>query len=163
MTQYRNGSWVAASGLAPVANAMHAWCREWRCDFATMLGDNIYPKGATLGADGNDDAARFEKIFREPFARYSDLGADFRIYAALGNHDWKTSRAGAMAQVDYLTRTAPFYVDGIVRVRPLRRAPSSCSSSIPRSCWRARRCSKTTSPTMQASFGRHGAKNPTDG
>jgi tartrate-resistant acid phosphatase type 5 len=84
-----------------------------------MLGDNIYPKGATLGADGDDDATRFEKIFREPFAGYADLGADFRIYAALGNHDWKTSRAGAMAQVDYLSRTPPFYMDGIVyRVRP---------------------------------------------
>ena len=119
MTQYENGSWVAASGLAPVANAMHAWCREMRCDFATMLGDNIYPNGATLGADGNDDATRFEKIFREPFARYADLGADFRIYAALGNHDWKTSRAGAMAQVDYLSRTPPFYMDGIAySVRP---------------------------------------------
>ena len=119
MTEYRNGSWVAASGLAPVAEAMHDWCSEWRCDFATMLGDNVYPNGATLGADGHDDALRFEKIFREPFARYSELGADFRIYAALGNHDWKTSREGAMAQVDYLSRTPPFYMDGITySVRP---------------------------------------------
>ena len=119
MTQYRNGSWVAASGLSPVANAMRDWCDKSRCDFATMLGDNIYPKGATLGADGHDDATRFETIFRAPLGRFAELGADFRIYAALGNHDWKTSRAGAMAQVGYLTRTAPFYMDGIVyRVRP---------------------------------------------
>ena len=48
MTQYRNGSWVAASGLSPVANAMRDWCDKSRCDFATMLGDNIYPKGATI-------------------------------------------------------------------------------------------------------------------
>ena len=84
-----------------------------------MLGDNIYPNGATLGTDGHDDATRFETIFREPLGPLAELGADFRIYAALGNHDWKTSRAGAMAEVDYLTRTAPFYMDGIIyRVRP---------------------------------------------
>jgi len=119
MTQYRNGSWVAASGLAPVANAMRDWCDAWQCDFATMLGDNIYPNGATLGTDGRDDATRFETIFREPLGPLAELGADFRIYAALGNHDWKTSRAGAMAEVDYLTRTAPFYMDGIIySVRP---------------------------------------------
>lgn len=119
MTQHRNGSWVAASGLAPVANAMRDWCDEWQCDFATMLGDNIYPNGATLGTDGRDDATRFETIFREPLGPLAELGADFRIYAALGNHDWKTSRAGAMAEVDYLTRTAPFYMDGIIySVRP---------------------------------------------
>jgi hypothetical protein len=119
MTRYRNGGWIAASGLWPVANAMHEWCRVQRCDFATMLGDNIYPDGATGGRDGRDDAARFEAIFREPFGRFASLGPEFRIYAALGNHDWNTSRAGAMAEVDYLTRTPPFYMDGIVyRVRP---------------------------------------------
>jgi hypothetical protein len=98
---------------------MRAWCLEWRCDFATMLGDNIYPDGATVGADGRDDATRFEKIFREPLGGLGKLGPDFRIYAALGNHDWKTSRAGAMAQVAYLESTPPFFMDGIVyRVRP---------------------------------------------
>lgn len=119
MTRYRNGSWVAASGMLPVAKAMHDWCRASRCDLAAMLGDNVYPNGATLGTDGNDDATRFEKLLREPFGPFADLGADFRIYAALGNHDWKTSRGGAMAQVDYLARTAPFYMDGIIyKVRP---------------------------------------------
>ena len=74
MTQYRNGSWVAASGLSPVANAMRDWCDRSRCDFATMLGDNIYPKGATLGTDGHDDATRFETIFRAPLGRFAELG-----------------------------------------------------------------------------------------
>jgi hypothetical protein len=119
MTQHENGGWIAASGLWPVANAMRDWCRVERCDFATMLGDNIYPDGATSGRDGRDDAARFEAIFRAPFGRFTELGPDFRIYAALGNHDWNTSRAGAMAEVEYLARTTPFYMDGIVyRVRP---------------------------------------------
>ena len=119
MTLHRSGSWVAASGMLPVASAMQTWCRAERCDFATMLGDNIYPNGATLGADGRDDAGRFEAIFARPFGRFVELGPDFRIYSVLGNHDWKTSRAGAMAQVDYLGRTPPFYIDGITyRVKP---------------------------------------------
>jgi hypothetical protein len=41
------------------------------------------------------------------------------IYAALGNHDWHTSREAAMAQVKYLQTTPPFYMDGIAyRVQP---------------------------------------------
>jgi 3',5'-cyclic AMP phosphodiesterase CpdA len=84
-----------------------------------MLGDNIYPDGATAGADGRADAERFRKVFYEPFARLATNGADFRIYAALGNHDWRTSRAGAMAQVRYHEQNRPFYMDGIrYRVAP---------------------------------------------
>ena len=37
----------------------------------------------------------------------------------MGNHDWKTSRAGALAQVAYLSTTVPFYMDGVAyRVQP---------------------------------------------
>ncbi|MFZ4689659.1 MAG: metallophosphoesterase, partial [Polymorphobacter sp.] len=38
---------------------------------------------------------------------------DFRIYTVLGNHDWHTSRAGAMAQVRFHETTRPFYMNGI--------------------------------------------------
>jgi tartrate-resistant acid phosphatase type 5 len=119
-TRHPNGGWVPDSGLQPVATAMTRHCRAGaRCDFAIMLGDNIYPEGATLGADGHDDAQRFERLFREPFGAWADFAPGFRIYAALGNHDWKTSREGALAQVEYLERTPPFYMDGIVyRVSP---------------------------------------------
>ena len=45
--------WVAASGQASVAHAMRAYCDTGPdCEFAVMLGDNIYPDGATAGADG---------------------------------------------------------------------------------------------------------------
>jgi tartrate-resistant acid phosphatase type 5 len=112
-----SGSYVAASGQAGVAGAMRRWCAgEPDCDFAVMLGDNIYPDGATAGAD---DAERFRKIFYEPYAALAENGADFRIYVALGNHDWRTSREGAMAQVRYHEQTRPFYMDGIrYRVAP---------------------------------------------
>jgi hypothetical protein len=109
-----NGNWVAASGQDAVAAAMRRWCEgPPACEFAVMLGDNIYPNGATLGADGHDDAERFRRVLLEP---YQPLAADdpgFRIYAALGNHDWKTSRAAAMAQVRYMAETPPLYMDGI--------------------------------------------------
>jgi tartrate-resistant acid phosphatase type 5 len=115
-----SGSWVPASGQDAVAGAMRRWCEgPAECEFAVMLGDNIYPDGATLGADGRDDAERFRRVLLEPYAPLAASSPAFRIYAALGNHDWRTSREGAMAQVKYLTETRPFYMDGIrYRVAP---------------------------------------------
>lgn len=107
-----NGGVVAASGLMPVANAMKRWCGTHQCDFATMLGDNIYPDGATAGADGRSDAERFEKLFMEPYRDLGGGGAEFRIYTTLGNHDWKTSRAGALSQLHFHESTRPFFMDG---------------------------------------------------
>jgi hypothetical protein len=104
---------VAASGMLPVARAMAAWCRTATCQFGVMLGDNIYPDGATLGADGHDDVQRFRDIFTEPYGDFGWGNADFRIYAVLGNHDWHTSRAAALSEVAFLSRTPPFYMDGI--------------------------------------------------
>ncbi|WP_417449811.1 metallophosphoesterase [Kordiimonas sp.] len=113
------GGYIMRSGQQPVADAMKAYCEVNACEFGMMLGDNIYPDGATLGADGIDDDKRFEDIFTIP---YQGLGADdpeFRIYTALGNHDWHTSREGAMAQVDYMEKSDQFYMDGIFyRVKP---------------------------------------------
>ena len=114
-----NGSVVAASGLRPVAESIRAWCAGHRCDFGTLLGDNIYPEGATAGADGRNDETRFRLLFEEPYGPLAALHPDFRMYATLGNHDWKTSLAGALSQLRFFERTAPFYMDGFYyRVRP---------------------------------------------
>ncbi len=107
----RNGSTVAASGLAPVATAMKSYCREHGCDFATMLGDNIYPDGAT--ADAERDAQRFRDVFTIPFAPLAQGREHFRIYGVLGNHDWHSSRAGAMAQVRFMETSPVFYMQGL--------------------------------------------------
>ena len=109
-----SGGAVAASGMQPVADALFRWCARATCQFGVMLGDNIYPDGATLGADGKDDADRFRHIFAEPYGRFGTLGRDFRFYATLGNHDWHTSREGAMAEVNYLASTPPFYMNGLI-------------------------------------------------
>lgn len=112
-------SYVPASGLMPVASAMKTVCKQTHCSFAVMLGDNIYPDGATLGADGHPDGPRFDKVFHQPFA---DLGLGqtaFKTYVTLGNHDWNTSREGAQAQLAYLKQHPAFYIDGFFyRVKP---------------------------------------------
>jgi hypothetical protein len=114
------GGYVTASGMMPVAHAMKAHCATAPCDAAVMLGDNIYPNGPTGGADGVSDSKRFADILARPYADFTGLGPQFRIYATLGNHDWRTSREAAMAEVAYLERTPPFYMDGIIyRVKPL--------------------------------------------
>lgn len=113
------GGWVAATGITLVADAMEAHCRRVGCDAGVMLGDNIYPDGPTGGADGRDDGKRFDDILLAPYRDFTTLGEDFRIYATLGNHDWRTSREAALAEVDYLAKTRPFYMDGIFyRVKP---------------------------------------------
>ncbi len=113
------GGYVLRSGQQPVADAMKAYCRSHDCQFGMMLGDNIYPDGATMGADGVDDAKRFDDIFTRPYAGLGTADPDFRIYTALGNHDWHTSREGAMAQVDYMEQSDQFYMDGIFyRAKP---------------------------------------------
>lgn len=113
------GGYVPASGMMPVAAAMRSYCGEVDCDAAVMLGDNIYPNGPTNGADGIDDAKRFDEILLDPFRDFGQLAPDFRIYATLGNHDWRTSREAALGEVRYLETTKPFYMDGLrYRVQP---------------------------------------------
>jgi tartrate-resistant acid phosphatase type 5 len=107
------GSYIAASGLYPVAWAMDETCRNAGCDFGVMLGDNIYPDGATLGTDGIDDQRRFGDMFDKPFGRLGAGTPDFAIYAMLGNHDWKHSREGALAQVQYLQQHPNFRMPGL--------------------------------------------------
>ena len=104
-----NGSVIPATGQMPVSQAMKSFCAAHGCDFATMLGDNIYPDGAM---DDADDARRFRDVFTIPYGSLVDR-EDFRIYGVLGNHDWHTSRAGAMAQVRFLETTAPFFMNGL--------------------------------------------------
>jgi tartrate-resistant acid phosphatase type 5 len=105
-----NGSVIPATGQMPVSHAMQSFCAQHGCDFATMLGDNIYPDGAMAN---DDDARRFRDLFTIPYGSLVQGQEDFRIYGVLGNHDWHTSRAGAMAQVRFLETTTPFFMNGL--------------------------------------------------
>ncbi|HET6565748.1 MAG TPA: metallophosphoesterase, partial [Xanthomonadales bacterium] len=111
------GKTVPASGMDAVSLAMKNYCAAnatpgARCDFAVMLGDNIYPSGATLGADGKDDAQRFYDNLTQPFGKLASENPDYTVYVTLGNHDWETSRAGGMAQIEFLEQSPDFYMDG---------------------------------------------------
>src|SRR5690606_22911864 len=114
------GGWVMASGQRPVAQAATEWCAApGRCRFAIMLGDNVYPAGGTAGADGREDAERFDALLRRPYEPLQQQDPDFVIYPVLGNHDWDTSREGAMAQVAWLEQSPLYDLDGIFyRRRP---------------------------------------------
>lgn len=116
----QTGGYVMASGMWPVSRASTRWCKDaGRCDFGVMLGDNIYPSGATLGADGRDDDARFRDLLQAPYAGYRNQDPGFVLYAVLGNHDWETSREGAMLQVAYMEASPMYHMDGIYyRARP---------------------------------------------
>ena len=107
------GGYVPASGMMRVASSMLDYCRSHGCDSGVMLGDNVYPNGPTMGADGVPDSKRFEDIFLAPFRDFTTFGAKFRIYSALGNHDWRTNREAALGEVRYLETTPPFFMNGL--------------------------------------------------
>lgn len=107
------GKVVAATGMDAVATAMKHYCANVSsCDFGVMLGDNIYPSGATFGADGKDDAGRFQHMFVEPFGNLVEDPDSYLTYVTLGNHDWETSREGGFAQIEFHEKTDGFYIDG---------------------------------------------------
>ncbi|MEX2124110.1 MAG: metallophosphoesterase [Woeseia sp.] len=110
----QTSGYVMASGMWPVSKAVQSWCAPAnRCDFGMMLGDNIYPSGATAGADGRDDAERFDKLLWKPYKGLQEQDPDFVIYPVLGNHDWDTSREGAMAEIEYLEQSPLYKLDGL--------------------------------------------------
>ncbi len=115
------GSFIAASGQAAVATAMRRFCEgPPACEFARHARRQHLSRRRDRGRGrARRRRALPQDLPRTLRAARRQRPTDFRIYAALGNHDWKTSRAGAMAQVRYLTETRPFYMDGIrYRVAP---------------------------------------------
>lgn len=105
------GGYAIETGLHAVAAAMESTCQSAQCDFGLMLGDNIYP----VGAVGDErDKALFQEVLVDPFSSLAADEPNFKIYAVLGNHDWKVSHAGAMAQVTFLEEHPLFHMDGTV-------------------------------------------------
>ncbi len=67
-----------------VADAVAAVCATQGCDFAVLLGDNIYNSGVE-----HVDDPQFEAKFEIPYSN-----VDFPFYPALGNHDYGGGGAG---------------------------------------------------------------------
>lgn len=113
------GSFVPASGLYPVAWAMEDTCASQGCQFAVMLGDNVYPDGGTLGADARFDSRRYKDMLHKPFQRLGKGVPDFTIYSMMGNHDWRISREATLSQMLYLQEHPAFTMPGyFYRVSP---------------------------------------------
>jgi hypothetical protein len=107
------GNIVPASGMNQISTAMTNYCRDIAtCNFGLLLGDNVYPVGATLGADGVDDAKRFKDMLADPFGNIVHEPDDYLTYSLLGNHDYMTSREAAFAQIEFLENADGFYMDG---------------------------------------------------
>jgi len=100
------------SGLPVMGPMLTNYCKANNCDFAVMLGDNIYPDGVE-GIDAEDDMERFRDVFATPFAPLLEHDPEFRIFPTLGNHDWRGKRKGATAQLEYLKTTPPFDMKGL--------------------------------------------------
>lgn len=114
-----SGSFMPASGLYPVAWAMQDTCASKGCQFAVMLGDNVYPDGGTLGADARFDSRRFDDMLHKPFNKLGEGVPDFTIYSMMGNHDWRISREATMSQMLYLQEHSAFTMPGyFYRVSP---------------------------------------------
>ncbi len=87
-------------GQLDVARGIGRYCRVHGCDFAVLLGDNIYDSGVTSAAD-----PQFAHKFETP---YAGLGLPFHV--VLGNHDYGGGGAGdehhkGQFQIDYTRRS----------------------------------------------------------
>ncbi|MFM8268768.1 MAG: metallophosphoesterase, partial [Pseudomonadota bacterium] len=71
-------SGMGSSMQVQVADTMVNFCAENRCDFVTLLGDNIYPNGVKSAHD-----PQWKTKFEEPYQ-----GLDINFYPTLGNHDY---------------------------------------------------------------------------
>jgi len=113
------GSFMPASGLYPVAWSMQQTCREKTCQFAVMLGDNVYPDGGTFGADARFDSRRYNDMLHKPFHTLGSGVKGFTIYSMMGNHDWHISREATLSQMLYLQEHPAFTMPGyFYRVSP---------------------------------------------
>ncbi|MEN9799521.1 MAG: hypothetical protein RL653_3218 [Pseudomonadota bacterium] len=72
------------AGQVDVANAIQQKCAQAGCDFAVVLGDNIYPSGVSSQND-----PLFQTHFEQPYAQL-----DFPFFMVLGNHDYGANGAG---------------------------------------------------------------------
>lgn len=71
-----------------VARAMESFCQSEPCDFALLLGDNIYPDGVDSPRD-----PQWKRKFEDPYRKL-----EINFYPSLGNHDY---RGNIEAQIQY--------------------------------------------------------------
>jgi tartrate-resistant acid phosphatase type 5 len=80
-----------------VARGMEQFCKDQKCDFVTLLGDNFYPTGVNGVRD-----TQWQTAFEAP---YQNL--DMPFYVALGNHDYL---GDVEAQIKYTEVSDKWYL-----------------------------------------------------
>ena len=98
------------SGAFPVGIAMAKLCAIKHCQFGIQLGDNIYPDGAGAN-DGKDDQQRMHDLILAPLKPLFEQQPDFKVYSALGNHDWNSSRKGVALQTAWMQQHPNFHME----------------------------------------------------
>ena len=89
------------AGQHRLGRSMFDVCLAQGCDFAVILGDNIYENG--IEADIRDDepasfreiVGQFDDKFAKPFESFGSLPG-FHFWAVLGNHDYRRNASGTM-------------------------------------------------------------------
>lgn len=112
-------SGTGEAGQYRVADAMYQVCRARRCDFALMLGDNIYENGleVTHRASAHNSRIEIERQFQVKFeAAYAPFAEipGFRFWLVLGNHDYRRNAFGTMvtySQFSELWRLPAFHYE----------------------------------------------------
>ncbi len=88
-------SGVGGTVQANIGRSMQKVCEENGCDFALLLGDNIYNTGVK-----SVDDPQFQTKFDGPYAVLGRLD----IWVVPGNHDWKRAES-VQAQIHYTSRS----------------------------------------------------------
>ena len=87
------------AGQHRVGSAMYEICRERDCQFALMLGDNVYENGIQVTARNSVEDSyqeildQFNEKFEAPYRRFEEIEG-FRFWAVLGNHDYRKNTLG---------------------------------------------------------------------
>ena len=91
-------SGTGKAGQHRVGRAMYEICRERDCQFALMLGDNVYENGIQVTARDSVQGSyqeildQFNEKFEAPYRRFEEIEG-FRFGAVLGNHDYRKNNA----------------------------------------------------------------------
>lgn len=89
------------AGQHRVGRAMFDTCQARGCDFAVMLGDNIYEDGIAVESRDDQQASfreivtQFDEKFTKPYEPFRTLPG-FHFWGVLGNHDYRRNASGAM-------------------------------------------------------------------
>jgi tartrate-resistant acid phosphatase type 5 len=163
-------SGTGEAGQRRVGEAMAATCRARGCHLGLLLGDALYSNG--LEVKTQSDAARsrdelleqLRRKFEQPYASLRDIPG-FRIWVALGNHDYRSGSVSALfdySQVSGLWRLPAYHYDvpGLPDWLQLRAVHTDTDerrdlNGLQVEVLRSALCTERTVPRWKLVFGHH--------